>query len=299
MALAQTSQRSRKPIKSVINMDKKERLQKAIEAQRRKKEREAVRDLIAKGFKRVQTLSDLFINECGAVYSLTKGKELTRDKRNTVNVDGKRVNVAKLLLSAFSGEPMRENSHIMYIDGNSSNISPSNVKYPQIYTNGLKTDVNPDQLRDIIRCYFEVPPKYSVNNQVITRMFLAEIIRKRAFYTVYSTESGINIFKSYMQGYTKNRIETAKENGISVRDCSFVVNKFLNILITDIITDLEAGKLTKQVYQTRPKTKTQILREVNEYLTANGGEPVPLRRKSEKELLKDFKKYLNDFKINS
>ena len=102
-----------------------------------------------------------------------------------------------------------------------------------------------------------------------------------------------------MQGYTKNRIETAKENCISVRDCSFVVNKFLNILITDIITDLEAGKLTKQVYQTRPKTKTQILREVNEYLTANGGEPVPLRRKSEKELLKDFKKYLNDFKINS
>jgi hypothetical protein len=275
-------------------MDKKERLQKAIEAQRRKKEREAVRDLTAKGFKRVQILSDLFVNECGAVYSLTKGKELSRDKRNTVNVDGKRVNVAKLLLSAFSGEPMRENSHIMYIDGDSSNLSPQNVKYPQLYTNKDKTDVNPDQLREVIRCYIEVPQKYNVKNQVLTRMYLTEIIRKRAFYTVYSAESGINVFKSYMQGYTKNRTETAKEHGISVRDCGIIVNSFINTLITDIITDLETGKLTKQDYRPRPKTKTQIIREVNEYITAHGGKPAPLRRKSQREILRDFQKYTNE-----
>ena len=91
--------------------------------------RQIMRDLKEKGFRRVKPYPDLFITGTGTVYSLNAGKELKTEHRNTVYISGgKRVSVPKLVLFVFRNELIREKSHIRYLDGNTSNLSPSNIE---------------------------------------------------------------------------------------------------------------------------------------------------------------------------
>lgn len=125
-------------------------------------------------------------------------------------------------------------------------------------------------------------------------MYLTEIIQKRFFYEINYNRSGIAIFKSYMNGITNNVKTVGKQYNMNFKDVQIIVNDFLNLLISDILTDLEAGKLKINDFQPRPQTKTQITRKINEHLTKRGLKPLPLRKKSLKEKLRDFNKRTNE-----
>jgi len=158
-----------------------------------------------------------------------------------------------------------------------------------------KNNINYENLTTAIRCYFEVEKRYNPKDYILTRLYMNQIIKIRGFYEDYSKRAGMYIFENYMQGGRNSRAETAKKTGISVRDCNYIINDFTNLFANDILTDLQAGKLTIKDYF-RNKTKTQKLREANKYLTAHGMKPLPLRKKSDKEKVRDFKKYLNELK---
>jgi len=97
-----------------------------------------------------------------------------------------------------------------------------------------------------------------------------------------------------MQGFTNSRARVAKQFNISVRDCNCIINRFTNELANGIISNLESGWLEIKDYLPKKKTKTQVLREINEYISGYGGKPLPLRKKSTKEALNSFKKYRNE-----
>lgn len=276
-------------------MEKSEKIKLPSEAQRRKKEREMIQELTAKGFKRVPCIPDLLVNTNGTVYSLEKRKELHRNNQNAVRIKQGSIKIDKLILSAFCNEPIREKRHTKHRNGDKNDFNPKNIVYNQKYEIGLKTQINNEKLKTAIRCYFKVPESYNVKNYVLTRIYLVEIIRVRNFYEDYKTDNELNIFKSYMQGFANSRARIAKEFNISVRDCNFIINRFINELVNGIIKDLENGQLEIMDYLPKKKTKTQILKEINEYLTEHGSKTLPLRKKSIKEKLKDFEKYRNEY----
>lgn len=257
--------------------------------------RQIIRDLKEKGFRQVKPFPNLFITETGTVYSLNTGKELKINHRNTVCISGgKRVSVPKLVLFVFRNEPIREKSHIRYLDGNTGNLNPSNIEYVRIYESDRKSKINAENLYTAIRCYFEVPKHYKIKDCILTRIYLTEIIRKRHFYEDNYKRFGLDIFQSYMEGIVNNMQNVGKKHNTNFRDVQIIVNDFLNLLINDILADLKAGQLKVNNFQPRPKTKTQLLRETNEKLKEVGLKPLPLRKKSAKKLLKDFRKKLNE-----
>ena len=281
-------------------MEQNKRIEKLISQLNKKKQvqnLQIIQDLKVKGFKKVKPYPNLFINEYGKVYNINTRKELKAGRKNTVLVKGcKRISIPKLVLLVFRNEPIKEKTHIRYLDGNRDNLSLSNVKYNRTHENKLKSEVNAENLRTVIRCYFEVPEHYNVKYHILTRMYLTEIMRKRYFYEENYKRSGFDIFKSYMKGCTNNVRTVSKEHYTSISDVQIVVNEFTNLLINDILADLEAGTLKVNDYLPRPKTKTQVIRETNEYLKEMGLKPLPLRKKSAKEKLRDFKKYSQELK---
>ena len=279
-------------------MEQSKKQNKPVKQSNRNKQAEnsqTKRNLKEKGFKQAKQYPDLFTNENGIVYSLKAGRELKTTRRNTIILKtGKHVSVPKLVLSAFRNEPIRENTHIKYLDGNRSNLSVLNVEYIRKYESGLKCKLNIENLHTAIRCYFEVPKRDKVKDCIQTRFYLTGIIEKRSFYVYNCNRYGLDVFFSYMQGISNNFKDVGKQHNINIKDVPIIVNGFINLLTSDILADLEAGTLQIKDFLPRPKTKTQAIREWNEYRKELGCEPLPLRKKSTKEKLNDFKKKLNE-----
>lgn len=126
-------------------------------------------------------------------------------------------------------------------------------------------------------------------------MYLSEILEMRGFYIDNRNKEGIEVFKSYMQDLINNHAVIAQKHNISIGDCAYIVNGFLNQLSSEILKALQAGILQVKDFKL---TKTQELRELNKYLVSKGLKPVRLRKKSKREILNDFKKYSNNLKNN-
>jgi len=253
------------------------------------KRREMCRLLNEKGYKRIPTLTGLFLNANGQIYDLNTRKELKPTSKNHIIVGSKYLNLPKLVLLTFKKEQIRS-GQIRYIDGNRCNLNPQNLEYATKYNNE-KNSINHEHLKTAIRCYFAVENRYNTKDCVLTRMYLMEIINCRLFYIEYSKRPYIDIFICYMEGITNSRAMVAKEHKICVRDCNYIVNDFTNLLINDVLHDLQAGILTVKDYY-KKKTKTEQIRETNEYLKRMGYKPLRLRKKSAKEKTKEYLKRL-------
>lgn len=254
-----------------------------------------INQLKQNGFKIVKDYPYLYINETGNVYSLKTGEYLKPDPKNTIQTETKRLNVPKLILQTFKGETYRA-GQIVYIDGNKANTTAQNIKYSRLFEPGKTIEVNQTDLMTAIRCYFEVEKRYTTKDSIQTRMFARLIISERGFFIDNSKKPYIEVFKTYIEGLQNSLSATAKEHGLTARDCSIIVNGFINQLISDILQDLKAGVLRINDYQPRKKTETQILKEHNEQRKANGQKPLPLKKQSLKESLKEFEKLSNEIK---
>ena len=125
------------------------------------------------------------------------------------------------------------------------------------------------------------------------------ITENRGFFIINSRSKYIEVYKTYIAApdlTTKSITTTAKKHGLAVRDCATIVNKFTNQLIGEILSDLEKCFLRIQEYKPKKPTKTQIIKEFNKEAIKGGFKPLPLRKKSLKEKLKDFEKSLNEIK---
>lgn len=260
----------------------------------RSKRAETIHQLKQSGFKLVTGFSSLYVNPQGKVYNLKTGKYLKPTPRNFIKPENEYLSVPKLVLQAFAKQPYR-NGQIQYIDGNKANLSIQNLKYSRIFEPDRKPEpVNRENLLTAIRCYIQVKERFNVNERLQTRFYLQSITRQRHFFIYKKDLQHIEVFETYING--ANTTKTATKHGLTVRDCSVIVNQFIKLLITDILQELENGLLTIQPYSPEPPTKTQILRDYNKDLIKRGCKPLPLRKKSLKEQLRDFQKTIDEFK---
>jgi len=254
------------------------------------------KELKKEGFKLIENYNYLYINVNGKVYSTKTRKYIQPTARNYIKAGQKYINVPKVVLMAFKNEPIR-NGKILYIDGNTANLSHVNIKYSRLFTNEQTKKVNNTDLMTSIRCYFEVEQKFKIRDNFKTRLFLKSILEKRAFFLRHKKIQGIEVYLTYLGKHLfeqKSIAYTAKEHSLPVRDCLVIVNSFTNILITEILQDLENGILYIHGYLPKLPTKTDEIKQINEYLTSKGQTALPLRKKSEKQIVKDFQNYLQD-----
>jgi len=248
------------------------------------------------GFKPIPGYESLLISETGKVYSLQTAKHLKRTERNYIKHENKYLSVPKLVLMTFKGEPYKS-GQIVYIDGIKTNSSKENIKYTRLFVPEQSTKVNTADLLTSIRCYFEVDKNFKIRDNFKTRLYLQNIIEKRGFFAKHKNIQHIDVYLTYLGKHIfeqKSIIDTAKVHSLPVRDCLVIVNSFTSTLISEILQDLKNGYLQQLEYKPKQPTKTDRIRQINEYLTANGQKGVPLRKKSIKQTVKEFEKYVQD-----
>lgn len=245
---------------------------------------EVINGLKADGFKMVNGFRHLYINSLGSVYNVKTGKFI---KGNYIKSENNYLSVAKLVLQAFKNEPYR-NGHITFIDGNKENLSIENIKYSRIFEPTQYEETNHSELLKAIRCYFEVERRFNTKETCLTRLYVQMILGKRGFLIEKRGFPNFEIYKTFITGVSNSIARTAKEHKLSVRDCAIVVNGFTNLLVKEILQDLEAGLLCVKEYKAKAPTQTQVLKQYNEELKAKGLKPVPVRKQSAKEQLKNY-----------
>lgn len=246
----------------------------------------SLKELKQNGFKQVMGFNSLFINQAGNAYDRETGKYLTRTKNNYIKSGSKCLNIPKLILQAFKGQKYRA-GQMVYIDGNRANLEPDNLKYARLFEPSRINEVNPTDLLTALRCYFDVEKSFKAKNTFKTRLYLQLITEKRGFLVNKNGLQNFQVYRTYLKGLTSNLSQTAKEHGLTIRDCAIIVNDFTNILINEILNDLKSGYLSLYDYKPKQPTKTDIIKQWNEQ---SGQRPLPLRKQSLKESLKEFEK---------
>jgi len=246
-------------------------------------------------FIQVKNFSHLYINQSGNVHNLKTGKYLKPNGKNYIRTESKYLSVPKMILEAFAGQKYRDGQTV-YIDGNKSNLTPLNLKYARLFEPSRTYEVNQTDLMSAIRCYFEVEKRYNVKNTLQTRLYLQMITEKRRFLVNKNGLQYFQVYKTYLKGLTNNLLTTAKEHDLTVLDCAIIVNDFTNVLIDEILNDLKTRHLFLYDYKPKQPTETDKIKEWNEHTKASGQKPIPLRKQSLKESLKEFKSRLSDSK---
>ena len=216
-----------------------------------------------RGFKVIPKSRNYYINQSGDIVNLITGNLLKNYPRNEhVRIEGKTLNIAKLVLLTFKKQPYRENQHIEYKDSDKTNYHLSNVKYKRIFKAKAACKVNKADLLTAIRCYFAVNKRFKIKDDTATKIYLSLIYEKRKHKTGNTIIKAAYLYEYYLKS---SITETAKNYNLSVRDTEIVINSITNILIINTLNDLEAGKLTIQAYKPRKKTNAQAIKEYFEF----------------------------------
>lgn len=148
------------------------------------------------------------------------------------------------------------------------------------------------EIRFCISLYFGVPETFT-HHDVLFRFYLKEITRYRNFIKKVNKADQV-IFSEYINSVIPiSKMELSKKyyNGNTYKGQK-VINKYLSLLVSEIMKDYENGLLQVQPYQ-KPPTKREQARKMNEYLKSKGMNiKIPLRRKSQRELINEaLKRY--------
>ena len=154
---------------------------------------QTAKELKKAGFISVPEHETLLINNTGKVYDTNTGKYLKPTARNYITAENKYLSLPKLVLMTFKGEKYR-NGQIHYKDGNNKNLSPSNIQYSRIFAPKQTEPINKADLLTAIRCYFEVDRKFKIRDNFKVRLYLQNIIEKRAFFAKHKKTQYIEIY---------------------------------------------------------------------------------------------------------
>lgn len=232
------------------------------------------------GCKQIPGMRDYYINQTGQVTNIKTGNPLKWiTGRDLIRIENKTYNVPKLILLAFRGEPYRKQKKMAYMDGNKGNISLQNIQYAALYVDLPDTVINDIDFIKAIRCYIQVRKRYNRMDNIATMLYLRTITDIRCFFSHYAKHPYIDIFQAYLSGFRMSIAATAKEKGIPVKECGIIVRFYINLLISDILKDVEAGILVVLPYQPRKKTMAQVLKEYNADRIADGLPPLKIDKR--------------------
>lgn len=180
-------------------------------------------------------------------------------------------------------------------------MKPNKNKKP-IPAKVKKTVVPPTQ-KEIIFCislYVAIRPKFS-RSDILYKPHLQEIVNARSFYNKVAKED-LPIFREYIQTRQSKLIISKKYFDGHTSKGGNLINKYLLQLVQEIMQDYENGLLTVREYQ-KPilKGSRAYNKRINELAEKMGlNIRVPLRKKSTKEILKDWRQYSKEIeeKIN-
>ncbi|MBD0402913.1 hypothetical protein [Flammeovirga sp. EKP202] len=252
------------------------------------------------GFKTHKDFREIYVNESGKVYHLKKQKfiiPLIKDKPYILH-KGKYINVPKLVLLVFKKQRIRK-GQILFIDRDLNNFHKDNVKYVRLFPNGYKVNLKKEDLYKAIRCYIPISESFVLENLTLKTLYIRRILKERLFYSHHQNKEHIEVFRTYVEHdicKLSNLNETAEIHGITARDVNVIINTFFNLLSSEILDDLSKGKLNVLPFTPKPLTETQKAKELNKDLIARGLKPIRLRKKSDKELFKDFKRHCEEVK---
>jgi hypothetical protein len=248
----------------------------------------SISELQKQGFKKTQ-ISGLYVSKVGKAYNYTSNRLLTTTAKGTIIINGKGYNFVKLILETFCKIPVRS-GQINFINGNVKDFAFENLEY--------KTTIKqpPPVATDLIKCirlYFEVDKKLN-KNSLITKYYLYEIIKKRGFELKYKGLD-FDLFLEYAKNdfwiLSNNQKNTFDKFNYTATNGKNAINKYLNLLIFECLQDFENGLLKVKGFKPKPPTKTDTLRALQKNANEHGFNiKIPLRKKSTKELLRDFKK---------
>ncbi|NME66619.1 hypothetical protein [Flammeovirga aprica] len=251
------------------------------------------------GYKTHKDIKGLYINKNGEVYNLKKKKHLKVFKQKPyVLFNSQYINVAKWVLFLFKEKPIR-NGQITFIDGNNNNLSIENIKYTRLFSNEYNVPLKEADLLKAIRCYIQVDEKFDLKDHVVKSLYLKTIIRVLRFIENHKEHEYIEIFDTYVNHNPlqfSNVHMVGEIHKISQRDVGIIVNSFFNLLSSQILRFESKGILKIQPFKSKPKTKTEEIREINEYFVPRGFKPLRLKKRSEKEIFKDFEKLCEEIK---
>jgi len=257
----------------------------------------SIRELQKQGFKKTK-ISGLYLTNKGLCYNYTSKRFLTITNGKTA-INGKAYNVAKIILETFCKIPVRS-GQINFINGNDKDFSFKNLEYKSTIKQ------KPPLATDLIKCirfYFEVSKNFTTSD-ILYKYYLYEIIKKRGFNLKYK---GID-FDLFLD-YSKNDFKTSNNQNNTFAKFNYTatngknaINKYLNLLIFECLQDFENRILKVKDFKPKPPTKTDTLRELQKKATEYGlNVKIPLRKKSNRELLNDYKKHTKaiDLKIEN
>lgn len=192
-------------------------------------------ELKQKGYRPVKGFRGLYVAPDGRAFDLAKQKRLNMERGRNILYKGARVNILKIIMFVFNGEPIRKNEHVYFIDGDSSNTTHTNLKYSAIRPGSVKRDFEKELMS--VRCYYPVLEDYNPRYIGLSKLYFSAIAEKRAFYDRKKGVKFIEVFRCYLEGGDVSRF------CMSERNLRRVINDFMDLLTSEIIKDLENGAL--------------------------------------------------------
>ncbi|WP_134355589.1 hypothetical protein [Flavobacterium psychrophilum] len=248
----------------------------------------SITEIYKEGFKKTQIIG-LYASKDGDLYNHSTQRFLSITAKGTTTINGKTYNVAKIILETFYKIPIRS-GQIDFKNGNNKDFSFENLEY--------KTTIKqpPPVATDLIKCirfYFEVDKKLN-KNSLITKYYLYEIIKKRGFELKHKGLD-FDLFLEYAKNdfwiLSNNQKNTFDKFNYTATNGKNAINKYLNLLICECLQDFENGLLKVKSFKAKQPTKTDTLRALQKTANEHGFNiKIPLRKKSTKELLRNFKK---------
>ncbi|TRX37869.1 hypothetical protein FNW52_02930 [Flavobacterium sp. ZT3R18] len=251
----------------------------------------SIRELQKQGFKKTK-ISGLFATNKGLCYNSISKRNLTTTK-GKITINGKAYNVAKIILETFCKIPMRS-GQMVFKNGNDKDFYFENLEYKSTIK---QIAPNETDLIHCIRFYFEVDKKLH-NRSNLVRYYLSEIVKIREFANQYNGKD-FDLFIEYIKTdywiLSNNQKAVFDKFNYTATNGKNAINKYLGLLICECLQDFENGLLTVKGFKPKPPTKTQKLRDLQKSVNEWGlNVKIPLRKKSNRELLSDYDKHLKE-----
>lgn len=257
----------------------------------------SIRGLQLQGFKKTK-ISGLYVSKVGKAFNYNSNRLLNVTAKGTVLIDGKAHNLAKLILETFCKIENRS-GQINFINGNNKDFSFENLEYKS-------TIIQPKpKATDLIKCirlYFEVNKNFTTSN-LLFKYYLSEIIQIRGFNLKYKGidfDMFLDYCKSNFIIISNSQTAVFDKFNYSQTNGKNAIAYYFNLLINECLQDLQNGLLQLKEFKPKPPTKTETLRNLQTKINDFGFNiKVPLRKKSNRELLNEFRKHTKLIKLQS
>ena len=123
------------------------------------------------------------------------------------------------------------------------------------------------------------------SQSIFFKSHLKSIVLKRSFVNSYDFKELI-LFIEWLGIFSNSKAQISKNNGLSIRNGTNLINKYLLILVNDCLLDYENGLLKEFEFLPKPPTKTEILTKANATLKSYGSNVQIKLRKTNKNNLK-------------